>query len=94
MLFKNINFKHSSKICKNIFLEINYKSRFKNLEKIFQYTFSRNNILNMCCTHNLSNKSILNTADKLVHFGWMKEAIPVTKPKKSLIVRFFDSIFG
>ena len=94
MLFKNINFKHSSKICKNIFLEINHKSRFKNLENIFQYIFSRRNILNVSCIRNLSNKSMLNTADKLVHFGWMKEAIPVTKSKKSLIVRFFDSIFG
>ena len=27
---------------------------------------------------------------KLVHFGWKKEAIPITLTKKSFIARFFE----
>ena len=40
-----------------------------------------------------SNESMVNTAGKLVHFGWKKEAIPFTKTKKSIIARFFSTIF-
>ena len=36
----------------------------------------------------------LKTIDKLVHFGWKKEAIPVFKFKKSIIARFFETLFG
>ena len=37
---------------------------------------------------------MLKTANKLVHFGWSKEAIPISSVKKSIIARFFESIFG
>jgi len=42
----------------------------------------------------LSSASMLETANKLVHFGWKNEAIPITQPKKSIIAGFFDRIFG
>jgi len=42
----------------------------------------------------LPNKSLLKVANELVHFGWKKEAIPFTQSKKSIIARFFDTIFG
>ena len=35
----------------------------------------------------------IKNANKLVHFGWKKEAIPVTKSKKSLISKDFSSNF-
>ena len=34
------------------------------------------------------------TVYKLVQYGWKKEAIPVSKSKKSIIAKFFDAIFG
>jgi hypothetical protein len=37
---------------------------------------------------------MLDTAHKLVHFGWKKEAIPISKTKKSFIAALFDRIFG
>ena len=43
---------------------------------------------------NFSNDSMVNTASKLVHFGWKNEAIPISRSKKSIIVRFFEAIFG
>ena len=42
----------------------------------------------------ISTDDLLITANKLVHFGWKNEAIPISSPKKSLIARFFDAIFG
>ena len=42
----------------------------------------------------LLNKNLLYTANKVVHFGWKKEAIPISNSQKSLIARFFDAIFG
>ena len=43
---------------------------------------------------NLTNSSLLNVANELVLYGWKKEAIPITQSKKSIIARFFDTIFG
>ena len=43
---------------------------------------------------NYPNEKMLNTVNKIVHFGWKKEAIPITQTKKTLIARFFDAMFG
>ena len=64
------------------------------LKGIFKLVFSVNSSSSVIVLKNLSIDSLLNTANKLVHFGWKKEAIPVTQPKKSVIARFFDAIFG
>ena len=93
MLFKNINFVHYNKISKNIFLEIDPKLQFECLNEIYETVFSMNKNYNLNFI-NFSSENMLDTAHKLVHFGWKKEAIAVTQPKKSLIVRFFDTIFG
>ena len=94
IIFNNINFDHSNKISDVIFLEMNNKLRFKGLEKILRTTFSRNGSYKLYLTESISSQSMLNTASRLVHFGWKKEAIPITQSKKSLIGRFFDTIFG
>ena len=36
---------------------------------------------------------MLSNANKLVHFGWKKEAIPVSQPKKSIIARVFEAFW-
>ena len=79
---------------KVIFLEIDEDLRLKNLEKIFKLIFSRENVLNVNFAYDLSINNLSKTADKLVHFGWEKEAIPITHSKKSKIAKFFDTIFG
>ena len=40
----------------------------------------------------LSSEEMITTVNKLVHFGWKKEAIPIAHSKKSLIARFFEAI--
>jgi len=94
MLFKNINLTHYNKVSKNIFLEIDQKLRFKCLEKIYKKTFSNNERYNVNFIDTLLSESFLNTAHKLVHFGWKKEAIPTIRTKKSLIVRLFEALFS
>ena len=94
IIFKNINLNYSNKISNAIFLEIDSRSRFKSLDKIFSLVFSGNGNYEFNLKEDLSIETMLNTADKLVHFGWKKEAIPISKTKKTLIARFFDVIFG
>ena len=94
ILFKNINFQHYNKISKNIFLEIDQKLQFKFINEIYKKAFSMNGSFNLNMADQLNNYSLLSTANKLVHFGWKKEAIPVSQSRKSFISSFFDKVFG
>ena len=94
MIFKNINLSHYNKISKNIFLLEKDDPNFKYFNEIFKNTFTKNKIFNLNCISNLSSEKFLNTANKIVHFGWKKEAIPVLIEQKTLIRRFFDLIFN
>ena len=49
---------------------------------------------NLIHIKSLTNENLINTANKLVNFGWKKEAIPVLQLKKSVFARFFDKIFS
>ena len=94
IIFNNINFNHFNKISNVIFLKIINKSGFKGMEKLLRTTFSKNGSYELNLIESISSESMLHTASNLVHFGWKKEAIPITQSKKSLIGRFFDTIFG
>ena len=94
ILFKNINFDYYNNYSKNIYLEISDKSHVQAFKEIYETTFSNNRFKNLFFLDNLSSESMLNSAHKLVHFGWKKEAIPIYQHKKSLINRFFDAFFG
>ncbi len=94
IVFKNINFKYNKKILKNFFFESNLLLDFKYFEEIFKKVILDTKNYKLILIDNLSDKSIVNSANKIVHFGWKKEAIPVSQSRKSLIARFFDKIFG
>ena len=65
---------------------------------MFKRDFSRNSFkkteFKTQFLDNVSSENLLNTANRLVHYGWKKEAIPITQLEKSLIARFFDAIFN
>ena len=64
-------------------------------EIIFEKTLNQNGYNQVSFINLISTDSMLNTANKLVHFGWKNEAIPVTHRQKSQkFVGFFDAIFG
>ena len=93
MIVKNINFSHYNKVSNDVFFEIDTKSQLMNLEKIFKRIFSMYGRYNLIIIENLTSENLINTANKLVHFGWKNEAIPILQSKKSLIAKFFHAIF-
>ena len=94
IVFKNINFKNNKKYLNNLFFEVNFQLDFKYFEEIFKKVIIDTKNFKLILLNNLSDKSVVNSANKIVHFGWKKEAIPVSQSRKSLIARFFDKIFG
>ena len=94
IIFKNINYCYYSTISKQIFFEKNSKQQLKFIEKIYGRIFSNNSKFAVNYVDNASSDNILDSSDKLVHFGWKKEAIPITQTNKSIVARIFDTIFG
>ena len=92
ILFKNINFKNYKNFTKDIFLDLNDKPQIKCFDKIYSKICSEYNC-HINLTDSIFNKKIFSTVNKLVHFGWKSEAIPLIQSKKSLIARIFDAIF-
>lgn len=94
ILFKNNNFSYYTKFAKTIFFELEGQCSKQSLKEIYKIAFTNNDIFKLNLVDDLSDKNILDTANRLVHYGWKKEAIPITRIQKSLIARFFNAIFG
>jgi cell division protein FtsA len=94
ILLKNNNFSYYTKFNKTIFFELEGQYSKQSLKEIYKIAFVNNDIFNLNLVDDLSDKNILDTANRLVHYGWKKEAIPITRIQKSLIARFFNAIFG
>ena len=92
IIFKNININFYNKQSKFVFFEIENELHSKGLKAVFKETFQSNNY-EVKFLDKFSDEKLLKTVNKLVHFGWKKEAIPTSHPKKSLIARFFEAIF-
>ena len=73
-------------------MDLNDKPQIKCFDKIYSKVCSEYNC-HINLTDSLFDKKIFSTVNKLVHFGWKSEAIPLTQSKKSLIARIFDAIF-
>ena len=93
IIFNNVNLKHYNKFANVIFLKMENKTSLKMLNDIFKSIFSIGNSVEFNFIEDLSSNGMLNTVNKLVHFGWKKEAIPISQPKKSLLARFFSILF-
>ncbi len=92
IIFKNINTYYHNKISNVIFLEIEDQTHLNYFKEVFQEILKSNGS-NFNFLDNFSDENMLKTANKLVHFGWKKEAIPITHFQKSIIARFFDAVF-
>ena len=102
IVLSNFNFK-AIKIIKSSINEVIYRSSFlisapenyfKNLKEIFKVILSMYGIAEIKSSDVLAYDNMIKDLNQLVHFGWKKEAIPVTKAKKSIISRIFDSLFS
>ncbi len=94
MLIKNINLLSFHKKKKIIFLNIYDKIHLKFFENIYSSILLEKNFLKLKFLDDLTTEDIINNANKLVHYGWKKEAIPITQAKKSFLAKFFDVLFG
>ena len=92
-IFKNVNTLYFNKISEGTFLEFGSEEHHLNLSEILKTIFLKNDKIALNILEPPSNLDILKTVSKIVHFGWKKEAIPITQSKKSLIARFFDTLF-
>tara|TARA_B100001063_G_scaffold44040_1_gene37743 strand:+ start:5603 stop:6796 length:1194 start_codon:yes stop_codon:yes gene_type:complete len=94
IIFKNINFKYFNESQKVLFFEFDRNFKQQCFKETYKNVFNKNCVSDVIFLDNLPRDSLLKEANKLVHFGWKKEAIPVTQSQKTLIARFFDAIFG
>ena len=93
LIIKNINFRNFDKKKKIIFLEITNKSHFNQFKDIYNFFLSKNNNFVVKFLDEISAEKLLGNVTQIVHFGWKKEAIPITHDRKSLVAKFFDLIF-
>ena len=94
MIFKNINLISYNKKVSVIFFKIKNKLHYECFKNTYNHYFSNNNNFVINFLKDITTEEVLSNANGLIHFGWKKEAIPVSQPKKSLIARFFDGMFG
>jgi cell division protein FtsA len=93
-IFKNINFNSFLKNEEKFFLKLTDKTHLMCFEESYRYFFSKNSFNDLKIIENTEITSFLENVNKLVNFGWKKEAIPIIRTKKSLIARFFDTLFS
>ena len=94
MLVKNINLVSFNKYSKVVFIKINDQSHFKCFKNIYSSVLKKYNKLTVNFSKNISIEDLMNNVNKIVHFGWKKEAVPIIHSKKSLLARFFDKLFS
>ena len=94
ILITNINLLSFNKNNNAIFFKINDKMHLKYFEEIYKSILYEHNYLEFKFIENISTEDLIDNANKLVHYGWKKEAIPVTHAKKSIIAKFFEVLFG
>jgi len=94
MLFKNVNFFYYRKKNLSIFLKINNKPHLNLFKESYELFFSQNKNLFLIFADSSSTDELISSVNQLVDFGWKKEAIPVTRKKKSLIAMVFEALFN
>ncbi len=90
---KNINLKKLIGKTNLIFLEINAPYHLNCFKYEYEKSFAFNNQYEVKIKKKPDIEQIINKADNIVQFGWKKEAIPVTKSKKTFLTRIFQEIF-
>ena len=93
LIKKNVNLSSCLKTNKKIFLNINDKLNFECFKDSYYESFSNNDYFNVDFEENLNTEDLIINVNKLVRYGWKKEAVPIIHHNKSLIARFFHAIF-
>ena len=94
IIIKNINLLSFHEKKRTVFFIINDKLHLKFFEEIYKSFLLEKNYLELKFSEEITTKDLINNANKLVHYGWKKEAIPITHTKKSFLAKFFDALFS
>ena len=94
IIIKNINLKSFLIKDSQIYLYLDDDLLFKKFRDNYKFFFSNDNKYNLSLNENSDIESFYENANKIVQFGWKKEAVPVIHEKRSIIARFFDLIFN
>ena len=94
LIAKNVNLLNFNKKSTTIFLKLGDQVHLKFFKESYSNFFSNKNNLVLKFLDNIKNDDLIKDANRLVHFGWKKEAIPVIQAKKSILARIFDGIFS
>ncbi len=92
--FKNVNLNKSLNKIKGIYLEISDTEHLECFKRIYTNTYKLSENIDIRFFAKPQLNDLLDRANKIVQFGWKKEAIPITKPQKSFISRLFQEIFN
>ena len=93
ILFQNLNIYSLLKKNIKIYLKVEDKKIFNCFEQIFISSFSSKRKYELKMIENFNIESLYESANKLVQYGWKKEAVPIAQENKSIISRFFNFIF-
>ncbi len=94
ILTTNINTYTLLKKSVPIFLKINDTNIHRNFKKCCKYFFSKSDSYQITFIDNQPYEKLLDDTNKIAHFGWKSEAVPIISTKKSIIARFFDLLFN
>ena len=91
ILLHNINLTGLFKKVRPVYLKIDDQSNLNCFKDSYVNSFSQSNFYKIkLMEENLLDKDMLyHEANKIAHFGWKKEAIPIAQNKRSLIARIF-----
>ena len=90
ILFNNINLKSFLKQTVPIFLKLNDKINTKNFKSSYNQSFSYRENYELIFLENFKPETFYINLNKVVQYGWNKEAIPVVQEKKTIISKIFD----
>ena len=94
ILFKNTNVQSFLNDKIPIFLMINDNLKKNYLNDVYKSNFTNKNELDMKFIENFDKDEFYKEVNKLVQFGWKKEAVPIVHEKKSIIARIFNLFFN
>ena len=92
ILTKNINLLGFKKKGNLVIFEISDQNHITCFQEIYKGILERNNF-EIEFKDKISVENLIINANNIYHYGWKKEAIPVTNTKKSIISKFFDLLF-
>jgi len=91
---QNINSEILKKNSGKIYTFVEDKFIFNNFKKSFKNYLSLNNNFESQFINEFELDQTILNATNLSNYGWIKEAVPITQSKNTLITRIFKSLFG